>query len=375
VLNGLLLFCSRLRELGLDIGPGHATEAAQALQVVDLTDREQVFLALRVTLCRQVEHFDGFQIAFDEVWGGRTQPTHPGGPPSSDPVSEPGSAPNGSTADKPRKTPAAGGDSVEEVRGVDEEGATTSYSAALLLKRDVGTLEPQEIPEFERLAQVLARRLAQRLSMRLYRRRHGGVDPARTMRRALQLGGEVLQIRHRQSKREKVRLVSLLDVSGSMQPYGRFLLIFLMALAAQIRQMETYVFSTGLCRVTRELRDGDLNRVLQAVPDWGGGTRIGDSMAMFLDADAAHWVDRRTILLVMSDGLDTGGMETLHDAMAKLQGMAGRIIWLNPLAGDPTYEPLARGMRTALPFLDLLASAHNLESLLKLESYIKGGAV
>lgn len=362
----LASFGRLLRELGIDVGPGDVAAAARGLAFLRPADRDAFYLTLRTVLCRRVEDFPLFDAAFVHFWLGsdRTGPDVPDGAGIRIRLRR--------TASPEGVLREAGGPDGEEGPGdggLEEQQGLPGYTArVLLLRKDLGKLEPHESPEVARLARELARRLAHRVARRLRRRRRGAIDPARTLRRALRTGGEVLELRRRR-RRQSARLVALLDVSGSMQPYSRFLLVFLAALTAQLPATETFVFSTGLVRVTRELRDRALEAVSAAAPDWAGGTRLGASLECFAREHAPHLVDRRTALLVLSDGLDTGETERVESAMRQLRS-AGRIVWLNPLAGDPAYEPLQRGMRAALPFVDVLAPAHSLESLLALPAHL-----
>jgi len=162
-----------------------------------------------------------------------------------------------------------------------------------------------------------------------------------------------------------VRLVLLCDVSGSMDLYSRFLLQFLFALQHVFSRVETFTFSVRLTHVSDVLRARsyrDVLRRLQEVRDWSGGTKIGESLAEF-NRYWAHLVDRRTIVIVLSDGWDTGDPEVLATELLRIKRRAGRVIWLNPLLGNPSYEPLTRGMAAALPLVDHFAAAHNLAAL------------
>jgi len=154
-----------------------------------------------------------------------------------------------------------------------------------------------------------------------------------------------------------------------MDIYGQFLLQFLYALQNSFARVETFVFSTHLSRISDELEAGSYRdavaRLARGARGWSGGTRIGASLAEF----SAEWlgtVDRRTIVIIMSDGWDTGEPEILSNAMREIRARAGRVIWLNPLLGNPSYQPLTRGMQAALPHVDVFASVHNLASLEKL---------
>jgi uncharacterized protein with von Willebrand factor type A (vWA) domain len=184
--------------------------------------------------------------------------------------------------------------------------------------------------------------------------------------------GEIIELRRRARRRRKVRLVLLCDVSGSMDLYSRFLLQFLYALQNVFGRVETFTFATRLTRVSDLLRGpsykGALRRLTE-VRDWSGGTRIGESIREF-NQTWGRLVDRRTIVLVLSDGWDTGEPETLANEMLAIKRKAGRLIWLNPLLGNPSYEPLTRGMAAALPLVDHFAAAHSLASLRELASHL-----
>ncbi|MFL5300138.1 MAG: vWA domain-containing protein, partial [Anaeromyxobacteraceae bacterium] len=226
--------------------------------------------------------------------------------------------------------------------------------------------------EMERLLDRLAARLATRRARRLAPAPRGGADLRRSLRRAFSTGGELLSLARRAHPVETARLVVLCDTSGSMDAHARFLLAFARALKRVAKRTEVFAFNTELVRITPWLSSGRgrqgavLERLAEAVPDWSGGTRIGECLAAFVDRHLASLVDARTVVIVLSDGLDRGDAALLADAMRRIQARARRVIWLNPLLGDPRYEPTARGMAAALPFIDRFAPAHDLESLERL---------
>jgi hypothetical protein len=161
--------------------------------------------------------------------------------------------------------------------------------------------------------------------------------------------------------------VLLLDVSGSMADYSRALLMFTHAVLRTDRRFEAFCFGTRLTRVTRALGaaalDEALDRAAEEVVDWNGGTRIGESLKRLLDEYGHRGLARGAVVVICSDGLDVGDPELLGEQMARLSRLAHRVVWLNPLQEDPAYEPLARGMRAALPYVNVFASGHNLASL------------
>jgi uncharacterized protein with von Willebrand factor type A (vWA) domain len=235
--------------------------------------------------------------------------------------------------------------------------------------KDFATFDNTDLAELERLTALLARRLNARRSRR-WKPAFGGsgtrIDLRRTLRLSLKTGGDPVELVRRERKLRRTKLVALCDVSGSMDLYSRFLLQFLYALQHSFARVETFVFSTKLVRITASLaRDSyrtALDMLARAETGWSGGTKIGASIAEFV-AGWPRLVDRRTVVIVLSDGWDTGEPETLGDALRMIHRRAGRVVWLNPLLGSATYEPLTRGMQAALPHVDVFAPAHNLASL------------
>jgi uncharacterized protein with von Willebrand factor type A (vWA) domain len=230
------------------------------------------------------------------------------------------------------------------------------------------------VEEIERIARRLARKLAAKPSRRWKAARHGArVDLRRTVRKSLSSGGEAASLAYRVRKPRKTRIVALCDVSGSMDLYSRFLLQFLYALQGSVARVESFVFATSLRRITEFLRERPYSQALRGlsaqVSDWSGGTRIGACLAEF-NREWPRLVDRRTVVVILSDGWDTGDPQELSDAMATLKLRSRRVVWLNPLLGSEGYEPLTQGMQAALPHLSVFAPAHNLDSLRALERHL-----
>ena len=244
-----------------------------------------------------------------------------------------------------------------------------------LASRDLASLSAHELDEIARLATRLARRLVARPSRRWRAAPRGArVDLRRTIRRSLGVGGELVQLARRERKLRKTSLVVVCDVSGSMDLYARFLLQFVYALQNSFARVETFVFATRLSRVTHRLRRqpyaGMLATLGDEVRDWSGGTRIGESLTA-LEAGWSALIDRRTIVVIMSDGWETGDPAQLGAVLGRLRQRAAKLIWLNPLLGSPAYRPLTGGMQAALPHLDVFAPIHNLESLRALVSHLR----
>ena len=257
----------------------------------------------------------------------------------------------------------------------EEEREAAGYSPIEVhTKRDFKDFNAEELEEIGRLLQAIARALATRFSRR-YRpaRPPGRLDLRRTLRASLRRGGELLDLSYCRRARQKPKLVLLCDVSKSMDLYSRFLIQFMYAFQNAYRRIETFVFATSLHHVAPLLRGNDLSAGLDAiaaqVPDWSGGTRIGAALETFL-SEHADLVDHQTALVIVSDGWDTGDIEILEESMRALQRRSRCLIWLNPLLGSPDYRPATRGMQAALPYIDLFAPAHNIDSLKALVGYL-----
>jgi uncharacterized protein len=224
--------------------------------------------------------------------------------------------------------------------------------------------------ELSQLAELMSRielSVPRRRTRRREAARAGTPDLRRTLRRSFRTGGEPLERAWRRRRRRPRRLVLLLDVSGSMDSYSRALVMFAHAALRSDKRWEAFCFGTRLTRVTRQLEGSDadaaLGRAAAEVVDWDGGTRIGESLKRFLDEYGHSGLARGAVVVLCSDGLEVGDPELLGEQMARLRRLAYRVVWLNPLQEDPAYEPLARGMKAALPHVDHFASGHSLASL------------
>jgi uncharacterized protein with von Willebrand factor type A (vWA) domain len=236
-------------------------------------------------------------------------------------------------------------------------------------------VDPDEIAQTHALAERLAHRMRARLVRREQARRRGRrLDLRRTIHRSISHGGTPIDLVWRRRKVKPLRLVVLLDGSGSMELYTAFFVRFLHGVVDAFRESEAFVFHTRLAHVSASLRDRDVARAVDRLSlmaqGIGGGTRIGECLAAFNRWHARRVINARAAVMIVSDGYDTGEPERLAEEMRRLRRRCQRIIWLNPLIGWRDYAPEARGMQAALPYVDLFAPAHNLESLAALEPYL-----
>jgi uncharacterized protein with von Willebrand factor type A (vWA) domain len=252
-------------------------------------------------------------------------------------------------------------------REASDAEAVLASPAERLRRKSFAACTPEELRELAALIAKLRLRPAQRRTRRRRPAATPDLDVRRTVRRALRTGGDPALLARRARQLRPRRVVLLLDVSRSMTPYSRALLVFAHAALRVAPGWEAFCFGTRLTRLTGALatRDPDeaLDRVTNAALDWDGGTRTGPSLKAFLDRYGHAGVARGAIVVVCSDGLDTGEPELLGEQMARLSRLAHLVIWLNPLKADPRYEPLARGMAAALPHVDVFAAGHDLASL------------
>jgi uncharacterized protein with von Willebrand factor type A (vWA) domain len=244
-----------------------------------------------------------------------------------------------------------------------------------LKKVDFSEVPSDDLAQLEDLSLRLLRRMSLRLSRRF---RHCGrsdrVDLRRSIRRSIATGGEPIALAYRARKPEKYKLVILLDISGSMNFYSLFLVRFAYALQSCFQRVDTFLFSTSVVKISDLLRARSLpdalRRVSQRAAGWSGGTKIGESLLQFNRLHGGKLLSRDTVLILLSDGWETGDPQLLADQIRAARPRVRKVVWLNPLLGLRDYQPLTRGMAAALPYIDVFAPAHNLESLLALEKIL-----
>ncbi len=354
-----------MRVAGAPVGVGEVVAALRALEAVNPVSRRESFFALRASLCSSRADFDLFAEAFAVVFAP--------GEPFEDPFEALGKI-------EKAALPRVGVPIEQEASAILEDVPVPAAwsDEELLREKDFAEYSDAERAQARALLMRLARRTPQRLSRRTRgtRRRRDVHDLRATVRASLRHGGELLERRYREPAERPRRLVLVCDVSGSMAPYARMLLQYLQASVAARARVEAFVFGTRLTRVTRELagRDPDraLARAAEHVSDWSGGTRIGAALAE-LNREHGRRIGRGAVIVVLSDGWDRGDPDELATEMARLRRCAHRVLWLNPLAADPRYEPLTRGMQAAMPHVDHLLPGNSIASLEALASLMEEG--
>ena len=355
-----------MRAGGARVGVGELLAAHRALAAVDASDRMDAYFALRTTLCSTRAELLLFAEAFAVVFAAE---------PQEDPLAALGEI---EKAALPRMgLPQPSASALEP--DADGDPVPAAYSdEELLREKDFASYTDAERAQARRLLARIAARAPQRLSRRTRptRRRRDAHDLRATVRASLRHGGELMERRYREPGLRPRRIVLVCDVSGSMAPYARMLLQYLQASVSAHTRVEAFVFGTRLTRVTRDLdgRDPDraLHRAAERVSDWSGGTRIGAALAE-LNREHGRRIGRGAVVVILSDGWDRGDPELLGTEMARLRRTAHRLLWLNPLAADPRYEPLTRGMRAALPHVDHLLPGNSIASLESLADLMEEG--
>jgi len=352
-------FGRTLRGSGLSVPTSTVIAFAQALAAVGLDHRDDVYWAGRATLVRRPEDRPLYDRAFAVFWDHAR--------PAAAAVEE--AAPESITL----AVDAEDDDAAEPESAAPSEDPVIELrfsTTEVLRDKDFAVYDDAELAEAHRLMARLRLSGSRRRSRRLGPARRGRPDLRRTVRAALRTEGEAIRRLHRAPATKHRRLVLLLDVSGSMEPYARALLRFVQAAVAGRRQVEAFALGTRLTRITRELGSRDPDRALRQaaarVLDWSGGTRLGEGLAHFNAEWGVRGMARGAVVVILSDGWDRGDPDELAEQLQRLARVAHRIVWVNPLKVTPGYAPLARGMAAALPYVDRFVEGHSLGALERL---------
>jgi hypothetical protein len=361
IIDTMLGFARTLRHAGVPASPDRVQALIIAIGELDVLDPNQVYWAGRTTLCSDPEDLDRYDAAFALYFGSRDSA-------------------GGRTRQPPpavlRAAPFEIDDSGAEGGAADQPTFAAQASRYEVLRhKDISALSPTERDQLQRLFALLRPRVSGRRTRRYHPAPGGRVDADRTVRRMLHSGGEPSALARQRRRQKPRRLVVLIDVSGSMAPYSDALLRFAHAATrCAPARTEAFTIGTRLTRVTRELRLRDPDRALaaagRAVPDWSGGTRLGDTLKAFSDRWGQRGLARGAIVVVCSDGWERGDATELGDQLARLSRLAHSVVWVNPHKGKPGFLPATGGMVAALPHIDELVAGHNFAALERLVQVI-----
>jgi len=364
VVRHIVTFGRVLREAGLEVGPGRVADALNGLDAVELARQDDVYWTLRQTLVSRREDIEPFDRAF-HAWflGAAVQP-------------ELAAKPAPPYGERRKGAPDPGPELGSEVDG-DETSLGTWSEDELLRTKDFAAMTPEEFARARKLIQTIAVGRPRRRTRRLRPDSKGhALDVRGLVRASLAAGGDPVERTLRSRADAPRKLVLILDVSGSMEAYARALLLYLHAARGSGRGVETFAFGTRLTRLTPELGARNPETAFEAaaarVQDWSGGTRIGDSLKAYNDEWGRRGLTRGAVVVILSDGCERGDAELVGTQMARLARQAFAVVWVNPLKGHAEYEPLAGGMRAALPHVDRFLAGHDVASLESLGKVLGG---
>lgn len=397
LIEALILFGHQLREVGIKVTPSHLEDALKGLLLIDIGEREQFRTVLRTNMISSVEELDLFEMTFRTFWGNEEDTEQWLMGCADEDFFERGEEDQGTDESfegdrhKPQDAGIDGGAAETEDDGTNagsetaecilnlvpeefEESEPAKVRATLdevEVQKDFSQLTGEELSRIEALVIRLARRLGHRLGRRFQVAENAKkIDFRRSFRSALRYGGELLELHYRKPKPIRSRIYLLLDISGSMEIYGHFFLLFMYGLQQALARAQCFVFSTTLTYVTPYLKGSRFQeswKRIQSLPiNWSGGTDIGTSLTRFYGEYLGAGASSRSIVIIVSDGWDRGSAERLDEAMGLVHQQCRHLFWLNPLLASPCYEPLCKGMSVALSHVDSFLPLYNLDSLVRL---------
>jgi uncharacterized protein with von Willebrand factor type A (vWA) domain len=377
IVQNVLLFAQALRARRVGVTIDNVMDALRGVPFVNIQRKEDFYYLLKSNFISRREEISSFHELFEQFWSLENE--------------------NNFTADMTKTDGADGGEeekeppSFEMVREIQvtSEGLTDAekekpkehqeipqYSPEEALgRKNFSLLEANELDEVKRFVMSFSRKVALRLSRRWKRRKKGEkIDFPRSIRRSVRYGGEIIELKMQRQKQKPLRLIFLCDVSGSMDIYSQFFMLFMYGLQNYYPQCETFVFSTRLKRITPLLKRRPFERALRLlsenVSDWSGGTNIGAAIHQLHHHHSELLSPNRTIFLILSDGWDRGDSVLLDLEMRNLKKHVRKLIWLNPLLESRDYQPVCKGMSTCLPYLDYFLPCNNFVSLKNLGDHV-----
>ena len=368
----VILFSRFLKDHGFKIFSSNLIDSLRGLEEIDISIREDFLSVLRANLVTTDAEWRLFGDLFEEFWQDHVIVEDEG---KREELSRDQEKCHEDSVDNP--LPDVTLDYSDKI-GRDEEDACKKESTEMVTYSPASMLEKKNLARFEKgdiqIAQLILKNMISLFRISAKRRfkrskKPGNMDFRRILRKSLKTGGIPLELFYRKKKKRLKRLVILVDVSGSMDRYARFVMPFILGLKGVGARAEVFVFSTSLTPITPILRrftiDKALERLCQEVPDWSGGTRIGSSLHQFNHYYGERFLNKHTVVVIMSDGWDLGGGELLRREMDTINKRTYCVVWLNPLAGDPEYRPICKGMQRALSYVDYFMPADSLQSLKK----------
>ncbi len=364
----LIDFTTYCRERQFVLGPQETGDALEVAERGYALDRKLFQYSLKSIYCKRKEHFDRFDEMFDRFWSRYYEEKLEQRKKQIKQLKKEKDTATiiflGSEFKVPKKE-------VKEQEAKQTVGANESIRLRFTDFSKVNVVDKEKLEE---LAEELFHQMSMRFKRRLENANRGSISIRNTIRRGVSKGGMMLDLAYRRKRKEKRKVVFLLDVSGSMDTYSYYLLRYVMVLKKYFKSLEFFTFSTQLTHVTPMLRANNeqqvLNQIGKNVLSWSSGTKIGESLTEFLSVYGHKFLSQKHIVVILSDGLETGNVTVLRDAIRTIRRKCKTLVWLNPLKGTEGYQPIQKGMVNVMPHLDAFESAHNLDSLLKLEKLL-----
>jgi len=365
----IIQFCRFLRQHEYPLSPSEEVDALNALGTIPWHDGKYFKQSLRAVLVKNVQQLRRFDDLYTQYWAELSR--------AEDSKLRDGE-PEKRKAPPQKKAPP-----IRVIKNwlhgnkqIEEEEIATYSTGESFVEKDFGSFAKEELSEVMRVIRALAKKLANQKSCRYENsKKNEQLDLRRLMRKNMRSGGEFLELTYKKPKQRKIKIILLCDVSKSMDLYSRFLIQFMYGFQNSYRQIETFVFSTRLQRITQQLKNQEFNSALKRlsaeVHQWSSGTKIGASLQTFLHDYGSRLVNQKSVVIILSDGWDTGDVDILEDSMRRIHRKAGKVLWLNPLAGNPNYKPSTQGMKAAMPYIDVFAPVHNVDSLRKIASQLR----
>lgn len=358
-------YCRASSELGLGIN--HTKEALITANQGFINDKSSFRYALRSLYCTCQEQYPEFDKLFEIYWRKKKHNYSPT-------TTKKGSS-NIKKKSKGSVVMMGFGDTQQdEDQKEDARNVSGANKMEALRKTDFSKVSSIDNELLDDLVEKLLQQMNHRLKRRLRTSKNGEIDLRKTIRKNMSHGDDFVNLIKKNRKLEKYRLNILLDVSGSMDKYSFYLLKFIWSLKTNFKQIEAFIFSTKLIRITDYVDQAEVSMAMmqmsQHADNWSSGTKIGECLLDFNDRYGKRVLNGKSITIILSDGLDTGDPEILAREVQRIKMRTNKLVWLNPLKGMEGYQPLAKGMKAALPQVDTFKSAHNLDSLLELENIL-----
>jgi len=365
----LVLLGRFLRQKGYTIGLKEETELLKVLQLIPISDRQNIKAAFKAIITKSDFQYSSFDDDFDEFWNQLAKAVD----------SKIKNQPEQKQTKSPQKSPP----SVEVLKNwlynmeANEEHSIAAFSSVeSLTRKDFAEMDSDELRLITQLLKKITRQLKhQKSRLRVRSKYRKKIDLKNTVRSGMRFGGDWPFLKFTEPKEKKLKLLLICDVSRSMELYSRFFIHLIYAFQNAYDRVNTWVFSTAVHDVSSLLKNYEFDKAFELiadrVPQWSGGTKIGECLSLFMEKRESWSLDKKTVVFIVSDGWDTGDPEKLSESMSAIHKKVKKVIWLNPLAGNPDFAPEVLGLQSALPFIDVHTSCHNLESLKQAFYYVK----